>query len=218
MATGALELDRLRIAKAGKVLVSLNWTIRPGEVLTIMGPSGSGKSTTLAAVLGTLPPSFEMTGRILLNGRGLDMLPPHLRRVGLLFQDDVLFPHLSVAENLAFALPPELRGRAQRKAAVEEALAQAGLPGFGSRDPGTLSGGQRARVALMRALLAQPDALLLDEPFSRLDAQLRGQIRDFVLETIRTRSIPAILVTHDAEDARAAAGAVLSPRGEVLTP
>lgn len=209
-----LQLQDLRITNAGTPVVSLDLLVRAGEVLTIMGPSGSGKSTALSAVLGTLAPAFQMEGRILLAGQDITALPPHKRQVGLLFQDDVLFPHLSVADNLAFAIPPGQRDRAAKIAA---ALDSAGLTGFGPRDPATLSGGQRARVALMRTLLAQPRALLLDEPFSRLDADLRAQIRGFVLGRIRDQGLPAILVTHDAEDARAAGGPVVSPLGKPLT-
>jgi putative thiamine transport system ATP-binding protein len=209
-----LDLQDLRITNASVPVVSLTLSVRAGEVLTIMGPSGSGKSTALAAVLGTLAPAFRMDGRILLGGRDITALPPHKRQVGLLFQDDVLFPHLSVADNLAFAIPPGQRDRAVR---ITDALESAGLAGFGPRDPATLSGGQRARVALMRTLLAQPKALLLDEPFSRLDADLRAQIRGFVLGRIHDQGLPAILVTHDADDARAAGGPVVSPLGEALT-
>ncbi|MFN4130266.1 MAG: ATP-binding cassette domain-containing protein, partial [Paracoccaceae bacterium] len=156
-------------------------------------------------------------GRIILAGRDITALPPHKRRVGLLFQDDVLFPHLSVGANLAFALPPAVKGRMARRAMVDAALDQADLSGFASRDPATLSGGQRARVALMRTLLAQPCALLLDEPFSRLDAGLRAQIRSFVLSRVRDKGLPAVLVTHDAEDARAAGGRVVTPLGLPVT-
>ena len=215
--SGTLDLKGLRISQGGTLVVSLTQRVAPGAVLTIMGPSGSGKSTALAAMMGTLPPVFRREGQILLAGRDITTLPPHKRSVGLLFQDDVLFPHLSVGDNLAFALPPAVKGRAARRAAVNDALDQAGLSGFAGRDPATLSGGQRARVALMRRLLARPCALLLDEPFSRLDASLREQIRSFVLSRIRTEGLPAVLVTHDAEDARAAGGPVVTPLGEPVT-
>ncbi len=216
--SGPLQLQDLRVTRDGQAIVALDLTVAPGEVLTIMGPSGAGKSTALAAILGTLAPAFHLSGRIVLAGREITALPPHLRRVGLLFQDDVLFPHLSVGGNLAFALPPTVRGRAERRARIDAALCAAGLSGFADRDPATLSGGQRARVALMRTLLAAPGALLLDEPFSRLDADLRAQIRGFVLERIRREGLPAILVTHDADDARGAAGRVVSPLGLPLMP
>lgn len=214
--TGDLELRGLRVFHQNALVVSLNLAVAPGEVLTIMGPSGSGKSTALAALMGTLPAVFRIEGQVILAGRDITTLPPHLRRVGLLFQDDVLFPHLSVGENLAFALPPAVKGRMARRAAVNMALEAADLAGFAPRDPATLSGGQRARVALMRTLLAQPGALLLDEPFSRLDASLRAQIRGFVLSRVREKQLPAILVTHDAEDAIAAMGPVISPVGVKL--
>lgn len=211
--TGNLTLDELRISNAGQTIAALDLRIEPGEVVTIMGPSGSGKSTALAAILGTLAPVFTVQGRILLNGRDITTLPPHLRKIGLLFQDDVLFPHLSVGGNLAFAIPPEIRNRAERRNIVETALDDAELSGFADRDPATLSGGQRARVALMRTLLARPCALLLDEPFSRLDAALRTQIRSFVLDRIRAERLPTLLVTHDREDAQAAGGRVITPLG-----
>ena len=211
--TGNLTLDGLRISNAGQTIAALDLRIEPGEVVTIMGPSGSGKSTALAAILGTLAPVFTVQGRILLNGRDITTLPPHLRKIGLLFQDDVLFPHLSVGGNLAFAIPPDIRNRAERRNIIETALDDAELSGFADRDPATLSGGQRARVALMRTLLARPCALLLDEPFSRLDAALRTQIRSFVLDRIRAERLPTLLVTHDREDAQAAGGRVITPLG-----
>jgi putative thiamine transport system ATP-binding protein len=215
--SGILQLDHLRVSHKGTALVDLNLSVAPGTVLTIMGPSGSGKSTALAAIMGTLPREFDREGRIALEGRDITDLAPHLRRVGLLFQDDILFPHLSVGGNLAFAIPPITKGRAARQSLVEEALASAGLAGFGGRDPATLSGGQRARVALMRTLLARPCALLLDEPFSRLDTDLRTQVRGFVFDRIRSAGLAAVLVTHDLEDARAAGGPVVTPLGSAIT-
>lgn len=211
--TRDLILDHLAVTLDGKSIVELDLRVAAGEVLTIMGPSGSGKSTALAALIGTLRPPFCLSGRIWLGGRDVTALPTRDRRIGLLFQDDVLFPHLSVGGNLAFALPASLRPRAARRGRIAAALMSAGLDGFADRDPATLSGGQRARVALLRTLLAEPCALLLDEPFSRLDAGLRDQIRAYVFDRARAEGLPVILVTHDAEDARAAGGRIISPLG-----
>ena len=201
----SLMVDIQHLGSPGRTLVSnLRLEVPPGEVLTLMGPSGCGKSSVLAAIAGTLQAvaegqsALDFEGRILLDGQDLTRLPTARRGIGLIFQDDLLFAHLSVAENLLFAIPP---GSASvRQALAEQALVEAGLAGYGDRDPATLSGGQRARVALMRALLARPSALLLDEPFSRLDAALRAQFRAFVFEHIRAAGIPAILVTHDRAD------------------
>jgi len=195
----SLQLNVTRLSLGETTLVQdLRVDVPPGVVHTVMGDSGSGKSSLLAAVCGTLAPVFGFDGSVMLNGQRLDALPAEARRVGILFQDDLLFAHMTVRENLLFAVPPG--PRAQREAAVTQALADLELPGFGHADPATLSGGQRARVSLMRALLAQPQALLLDEPFSRLDAALRHRMRDFVFATVRARQIPVLLVTHDAAD------------------
>lgn len=208
MADG-LRLDTLEIRLGGRVMVALDAHVAPGEVLTVMGPSGSGKSTLLAAITGALDPAFALSGRILLDGEDVTALPTERRRIGILFQDELLFPHLSVGGNLAFGLPPSLRGRAARRARIDGALQEIGLGGFARRDPATLSGGQKARVALMRTLLAEPRALLLDEPFSRLDAARRGQIRELVFARAKAQRLPVLLVTHDREDAAAAGGAVI---------
>jgi putative thiamine transport system ATP-binding protein len=189
-----------RLATRDHTLVAdLRFEAAPGQILTLMGPSGCGKSSVLAAIAGTLDTeALRFEGSVRLDGRDIGALPTARRGVGLLFQDDLLFAHMTVAENLLFAVPAG--PKRERLAAVERALEEAGLAGFGARDPATLSGGQRARVALMRALLAKPLALLLDEPFSRLDAALRDQFRAFVFEHLRAGQIPAVLVTHDAAD------------------
>jgi putative thiamine transport system ATP-binding protein len=212
MAEGArrgLALERLAITREGRPLVAVDLVVAPGQAATVMGPSGVGKSTLLAAVTGTLAPAFSMTGRVRLDGVDVTGLPTEARRVGVLFQDELLFPHLSVGGNLAFGLPAHVRGRAARRARVEAALDQVGLPGFADRDPATLSGGQKARVALMRMLLSEPRALLLDEAFSRLDAALRDQIRRLVFDTARREGLPVLQVTHDRADADAAGGPVI---------
>jgi putative thiamine transport system ATP-binding protein len=201
-----------RLGSALHALVSsLRLAVPPGEILTLMGPSGCGKSSVLAAIAGTLASVSEgllplqLQGTVQLNGRELAHLPTHQRGVGLVFQDALLFPHMTVAENLLFAVPAcGTNGIsltiAQRQARVQQALQEAELSGMGERDPSTLSGGQRARVALMRALLPEPQALLLDEPFSKLDAALRAQLRPWVFAHVRERRIPVVLVTHDEQD------------------
>ncbi len=205
-----LRLDRVEIALGARVLIpALDLVVAPGECVTVMGPSGCGKSTLLAYLAGTIDPVFRASGRVRVGDDDLTRLPPERRRLGMQFQDDLLFPHLSVGGNLAFALAPHIRERDERRRRVAQALAEAGLDGFADRDPATLSGGQRARVALMRTLLAEPRALLLDEPFNRLDAALRGEIRAFVFDHARERRLPALLVTHDAADAEAAGGRVI---------
>ncbi len=197
-----LALDGVTLWRGGRRLLGpLDLTVPGGAVVTVMGPSGAGKSTLLAFVAGDLDPAFRAKGRVLLEGRDLAGLPPERRRLGLLFQDPLLFPHLSVGENLAFGIP-RVVPRRERRARVAAALTEAGMDGFGGRDPATLSGGQAARVALMRVLLAEPRALLLDEPFSSLDATLRARLRAFVFDHIARRGLPTLLVTHDPEDAR----------------
>ena len=151
-------------------------------------------------IVGALDPVFSVQGELWLNGVRRDTLPIEARRIGILFQDDLLFPHLSVGQNLAFALPARIQGRAERRRVIESVLADVGLSGFHDRDPGTLSGGQKARISVLRALLAEPEALLLDEPFSKLDAVLRGQFRAFVYDRISQLGIPTLLVTHDPAD------------------
>ncbi len=205
-----LQIENLSLSVGGRVLFAdFSLLVGPGEVTTVMGPSGCGKSSLLSYLCGTLEPIFEARGQVWLDGVALAGLPPERRRIGILFQDDLLFPHLSVGENLAFALPPRRDGHRQRWARVEAALAEADLAGFAGRDPATLSGGQRARVALMRALLAEPRALLLDEPFGGLDRDLRLRVRRFVLDHARAAGLPTLLVTHDPADADAAGGAVV---------
>jgi putative thiamine transport system ATP-binding protein len=206
-----LRLIRISLRVGGNDLLSgLDLEVGPGAVTTVMGPSGCGKSSLLSYLCGTLEPAFEASGEVWLDGVAIHELPPERRRVGILFQDDLLFPHLSVGENLAFALPPTVRGRRERSARIEAALREADLAGFARRDPATLSGGQRARVALMRTLLAEPRTLLLDEPFGKLDRALRDRFRAFVFEHARAAGLPTLLVTHDEADANAAAGAVIA--------
>jgi putative thiamine transport system ATP-binding protein len=204
-----LFLDTVSIALDGRVLIAVTHHVTPGEVLTLMGPSGSGKSTLLAYVGGFLDPSFRASGKVSVDGVELTALPAEERHAGILFQDPLLFPHMSVAGNLVFAVSPGVKGKARRLALANEALTGVGLGGMGDRDPDTLSGGQKARVALARVLLSSPRALLLDEPFSKLDQNLRQQMRELVFAKAREAGLPVILVTHDEADAAAAGGSVI---------
>lgn len=194
-----LHIHIARLATASATLVQdLELRVEPGVIHTVMGPSGSGKSSLLAAVCGTLAPALQFEGSITLRGRRLEQLQTEQRRVGILFQEDLLFAHMTVAENLLFALAPG--PRAERNTRVAQGLSDLEMAAFANADPATLSGGQRARVALMRALLAEPQALLLDEPFSRLDADLRARMRNFVFDLVTRRQIPVLMVTHDDAD------------------
>ncbi len=204
-----LTLKNIRIALYGQELVAIDTHIASGEILTVMGPSGSGKSSLFAFLAGFLDPVFQASGNVLVDGVDVTKNPAHQRQLGLLFQDPLLFSHMDVAGNLTFALPAEIKGKAPRRERIEAALIEAGLEGFGSRDPYTLSGGQKARVALMRTLLSEPKALLLDEPFSKLDTELRGQMRELVFGTAKRMKLPVVLVTHDEADATAAGGAII---------
>ncbi|MDQ7744444.1 ATP-binding cassette domain-containing protein [Hydrogenophaga pseudoflava] len=204
-----LDIRNLTMTKGESLLIAgLNLQVGRGSIVTLTGASGSGKSTLLNWLVGDLDPAFQAQGELWLDGERRDAWPVEARGIGILFQDDLLFPHLSVGQNLAFALPATVRGTAARRERVAQTLRDIGLDGFHDRDPATLSGGQRARVSLMRTLLAEPCALLLDEPFSRLDAALRAQFRGFVFGRIQRQRIPTLLVTHDPDD--------VPPGGEVF--
>jgi putative thiamine transport system ATP-binding protein len=207
-----LVLEDVAIRAGGLPLLDgLSLAVAPGEIVTLMGPSGCGKSSLLRWLAGVVPPGVAGCGRVRLGDRRIDALPPESRRLGLMLQEPLLFPHLSVLGNLLFAIPRRHRGRARRRAAAETALATVGLAGLGPRDPATLSGGQRSRVALVRCLLAEPHALLLDEPFASLDRARRAEVRDVVFARVRAAGLPTLLVTHDPADATASAGRVIEP-------
>ncbi|WP_331372725.1 ATP-binding cassette domain-containing protein [Sinorhizobium chiapasense] len=209
-----LTLADVTIRLAERTLLFVSATVMPGEVLTIMGPSGSGKSTLLAFAGGFLDPAFRASGRVLIGNRDLTDVPANERRAGILFQDPLLFPHLSVGGNIVFAIPQAVKGHKMRRQIAEQALEQVGLAGFFDRDPETLSGGQKARVALQRTLVSAPRYLLLDEPFSKLDAALRQQTRALVFSKAKAAGVPIILVTHDGADAEAAGGRVIEVGSE----
>lgn len=200
----------------GDVLLIKNLTIsvEAGEIVTLMGPSGCGKSSLLAYIAGDLTAPMYGRGQITLDGVNLARIAPERRQIGRLFQDDLLFPHLTVGENLLFGIS---RGSsAERHGLVNDALSRAQLEGLENRAPHTLSNGQKSRVALFRALMAKPRAMLLDEPFSKLDAELRQSIRNYVFAHLRERNIPTLLVTHDREDAPTGGRIFrISPKGDI---
>ncbi|WP_318438393.1 ATP-binding cassette domain-containing protein [Photobacterium leiognathi] len=181
------------------LLASFSLHIAKGEIVTLMGPSGCGKSTLLNYLAGHLNPEFTAKGALTLNNQAITEVPAHLRNIGVLFQDDLLFPHLTVWENLAFALPNNIKGN-ERKQQALTALAQLKLAELANAYPHQISGGQRARISLTRLLMAKPQLILLDEPFSKLDSTLRLQFRDWVFQQIQQASIPTLMVTHDKQD------------------
>jgi putative thiamine transport system ATP-binding protein len=208
--SGPLVLRRVSLFKDGeRFLGPIDCKIDSGRPVVLMGPSGSGKSTLLNFLVGALPSGFAAEGEVWLGDIDVLSLPIQERRLGILFQDDLLFPHLSVAENLAFGLPAGL-SRRERDDRIEAGLAEAELFGLGARNPLSLSGGEKARAALMRTLLAEPRALLLDEPFARLDVALRERFRALIFDRAAVRNLPVLLVSHDPADATAAEGRVVA--------
>lgn len=197
-----LQLDRLTFTQPGFFLTA-DWSAEPGSLIAIMGPSGAGKSTLLSMIAGFLPPT---SGRVLWQGADLAPVPPGQRPVTILFQDQNLFPHLSVAQNLGLGLRPDLRLSDADRARVEQALARVGLTGLGDRRPAQLSGGQASRAALARALLRARPILMLDEPFAALGPALRAEMLALVREVARDTGALVLMVTHDPEDARALGG------------
>ena len=194
-----LEVSALEFGYDKLLVTGLSFTVQKGQIRLLHGPSGCGKSTLLALISGTHISGVNWHGYIRLNDVDIGGICAHQRAVGLMYQDALLFPHLTVGDNLAFGLAAAVRGNA-RYLAVQDALSAASLDGFGERDPASLSGGQAARVALMRALLSQPSALLMDEAFSSLDPDLRRQFGHFVAAQIKDKQIPALLVSHAVTD------------------
>jgi iron(III) transport system ATP-binding protein len=181
-----------------QAVAEVNLSLREGQFLALLGPSGCGKTTTLRLLAGfEQPDTGEIKiGQQLVNGPGI-FVPPEQRSVGMVFQEYALFPHLNVADNIAFGIPK----RINKKERVSEALNLVGLAEMGKRMPHELSGGQQQRVALARALAPDPQLVLLDEPFSNLDASLRSQVRAEVRQILRQAQATAIFVTHDQEEA-----------------
>lgn len=193
-----LQLDHVELAQPGFTLTA-DWSVPAGARVALIGPSGAGKSSLLSAIAGYFPP---VAGRILWNGSPIDGLPPGARPLSILFQDQNLFPHLTVAQNVGLGLRPDLRLSAGEQARVGAALARVGLEGLGDRRPAELSGGQQGRAALARVLLRARPLLLLDEPFAALGPALKAQMLELVAEVAGETGATVLMVTHDPADAR----------------
>ncbi|MGW2081512.1 ABC transporter ATP-binding protein [Streptomyces sp. NPDC001939] len=199
MASG-IRFDKVSVAYgANSVLHSLDLTVEPGEVMALLGPSGSGKTTALRAVAGFVRPA---TGRVLIGDRDVTDLPPHRRGIGMVVQQYALFPHLRVEDNVAFGLKAQKVAKAEIPARVIEALEMTGMASYAKRYPRELSGGQQQRVAIARALAIRPGVLLLDEPLSALDAQLRsGMLAELARLHRELPDVSILYVTHDQVEA-----------------
>jgi thiamine transport system ATP-binding protein len=203
--TARLAVRDLVIGHAGERYAGpLTFELEPGEVLAVVGPSGVGKSTLLSTILGWVPP---LDGHVLVDGIDVTTAPVHRRGIGIVFQEPLLFPHLNVGRNIAYGL--RLRGEPDADR-VAELLSWLDLAGMEQRRVDTLSGGQAQRVALARALAPRPGAVLLDEPFSALDADLRERLARDVADMLRRERVAAIHVTHDLAEARVMADRVLT--------
>lgn len=197
----SLSVNNLSILDNNKqpLFAPISFTVKPGEILTLMGPSGCGKSSLLSAIAGHKSADFSYQGECYYQQQLLTKLPAEKRNIGILFQDDLLFPHLNVWENLAIALPNQVK-KSQRKAQALKTLSDLNLAELADKSPMQISGGQRARISMMRMLLAEPAVVLLDEPFSKLDKSLRSEFRNWVFAQTVSRQLPVLMVTHDADD------------------
>ena len=198
-----LELRNISLkwfsSKEKPFIKDLNIKVNNGKILTIFGSSGIGKSSLINVVAGVYESNLLFTGDIILNNKKITNTLPEKRKIGLLLQDGVLFPHLSVEQNLIFGIKKSLTNK-EKYLLINEHLIEANMEGFENRYPNTLSGGQKSRVACLRAIISEPDALLLDEPFSSIDPEQRNSFRLFVANQVREKKIPCILVTHDESD------------------
>ncbi len=198
MSSVILEIKQLRKAYGTTIAVDdVSFTLRRGEFLSLLGPSGSGKTTTLNMIAGLIEPT---SGDILLNGQPITALPTHRRNIGMVFQNYALFPHMSVAENVAFPLEMRRLRKADIRTRVEKALALVGLPQHGNRLPRQLSGGQQQRVALARAVVFEPPILLMDEPLGALDKKLREQMQIEIMSLHKQLRTTVVYVTHDQDE------------------
>jgi len=198
-----LELKNISLKwtspREDEFIKNLNLKVEKGKILTVFGVSGVGKSSLINVISGIFEDNLSFTGDIILNNKRLNETAPENRRIGLLLQEGVLFPHLTVKQNLLFGMNKNLKNK-EKSLLIENHLQKSNMDGFQERYPNTLSGGQKARIAYLRAILSEPIALLLDEPFSSLDPDQRNSFRLFVIKQVKDRNIPCILVTHDESD------------------
>ena len=187
-------------------LKSLDIAIEPGTLVTLLGPSGCGKTTTLRLIAGLEPVT---AGRILIGGKDVTHLSATYRAVSMVFQSYALFPHMTVAQNVAYGLTVKHMPKAEARDKAEEGLAMVGLKGYGDRLPSELSGGQQQRVAVARAIVLEPEVLLLDEPLSNLDAKLRRHVREEIRQIQQDLGLTAVYVTHDQEEAMAVSDRII---------
>lgn len=208
-----LRFDALRLTR-GDFSLSADFAVQSDVITAVIGPSGGGKSTLLNAVAGFLTPA---EGRTLWNGTDMAGTPPGDRPLAMLFQDNNLFPHLTIAQNVGLGLRPALRLNADERSRVAQALAEVGLTGMGARRPAELSGGQQSRAALARVLISGAPLVLLDEPFSALGPGLRAEMLDLTAERLTGRTV--LMVSHSPEDAeRVAAQVILLADGQAQPP
>jgi putative thiamine transport system ATP-binding protein len=198
-----LELKNITLkwnSPTEKTLIkNLSIKIENSEILCVFGESGVGKSSLINVISGVNEENLKIEGEIKLNGVILNNIPTEKRKIGLLLQDGTLFPHLTVEQNLLFGMNKSLNKKG-KNSLILNYLDKANMSGFQDRYPNTLSGGQKARIACLRAILSEPNALLLDEPFSSLDPSQRNSFREFVVKQVKRANIPCLLVTHDEGD------------------
>lgn len=198
-----LELKNITLkwdSPTEKALIkNLSIKIENSEILCVFGESGVGKSSLINVISGVNEENLKIEGEIKLNGVILNNIPTEKRKIGLLLQDGTLFPHLTVEQNLLFGMNKSLNKK-EKNSLILNYLDKANMSGFQDRYPNTLSGGQKARIACLRAILSEPNALLLDEPFSSLDPSQRNSFREFVVKQVKRANIPCLLVTHDEGD------------------
>ncbi len=205
--TGSVRFESV-VKKYGEVtaLKKLDLAIEPGKLVTLLGPSGCGKTTTLRLIAGL---EMATEGKILIGGEDVTHLTATYRKVSMVFQSYALFPHMTVRENVAYGLTVKSMPKSEANAKAEEGLELVGLAGFGDRLPSELSGGQQQRVAVARAIVLEPEVLLLDEPLSNLDAKLRRHVREEIRQIQQRLGLTAVYVTHDQEEAMAVSDRII---------